>query len=750
MPFRDHHDRFIEPLLTLLLLGLALWTATTHLIGLGLNGNFQDLSRWVWWIPFGIFGIQRLLGIPTPHPLPDPAQRSHPPQSSLLTLAQAATLVALFEFSTPYFPSSRLHLFWILAMLLLGRAWLKALNHPVGASSPPPPMSRGDIALLWLLVAGAVAITALAHRPDPDDQYYSNLAVMTLQHPERTLLSWNGMIWSEKPVTWMPIDRLPAIELLVAWCASLTHAEPITISHQFLAPLMAAFTVLTHAGLLRLFVPTLWLRVLIIELFLLLAIGGEIRASYSIFSFVQLHFGKSILFSTLAPLLLLLALRYMRDGTRRNWLLLFFGQMAALGCSSSALFLAPATVGLGLTALWRPDKASTRRLFVGLLSTLYPLALGMGLFVSMTNIMQGIDWSPLSVEQSLMRVLGQGVNLWLHLLALLAAWTLLPPGPHRRILLGLSFIFTTFFLNPFLYPFLATHVTGPVSTWRLLFALPLTALTALMIVHLAQRLVGAACRTNQDASSPATSGIRPDTFTPQPIILSTPLFLGCVLMVLVLSHHPRWRGFWSEPFSLAGAMLVILLLAEQFQATGRMVQPRAQAIFAMLILSTLLASVTHLAPPNRRSPLTAPRTLIHWPGIKAPEREFTLARQIVAQAPQGQSALVPENLGVWVTTLRNPPPLVALSRSYLEQSHAQLEPNALERRLALLAYISGQTRPEEPRRLLTDALAFYRIGLVALEKNNPWREEIDTILLQAGFQGSESHGILLWIHPPHP
>ncbi|MBF0273041.1 MAG: hypothetical protein HQL98_13410 [Magnetococcales bacterium] len=708
-----------EILLALLLIGLAQWTITTHIIGLGFGGHFGDLLRWAWWIPPGMVVLFRLIqgqkqsSILSPPSAPSCADQTVPSPITPHPLITAVALVALFESAAVYFPSSRFHLFWIGAMLFLGHGWLNTVKQEGITPATRHDTSRGDTLIHGLLILGAVLITLTAHRPDPDDQYYSNLAVMTLEHPERPLLSWNGMIWAENVPTWLPVDRLPSIELLVAMVAHLLDVEPIAVSHLGMAPLFAAFTVLAHGALLRLLVPTFWLPALIVEMFLLLALGGEVRASFGVFAFVQLHFGKSLLFSTLAPLVLLFALRYMRTGSRRDWLLLFVGQIAALGCSSSALFLAPATAGVGLAALWRPDRLSTGRLLTGLITTVYPLGIGLLLLASMSHAMEAMTWTPLSIEQNLARVLGSGPHLWFYLLTLIGAWTTTPDPRTRRTLLGLSWVFMGIFLNPFFYPLLAQHLTGPLTTWRLLFALPLPAMGAILLLSLATS-------TRNDLPLPAR-----------------PVLLAVTLGVLLLSFYAPWRGFWSQPFALTSAILALLFFAG--------FTSRWRSLLSGLILMGMLVSLIHLAPPNRRTPLAPPRTLIHAPTIKAPPQLFALAEKIVSLAPKGRSALLPEEVGVWVTTLRHHPPLVALSKSYLEQSAPQLEPDALTIRGALLDHVSGKTRLPDASRQLHEAVRAYRIGLVAVKQDHPWLEEMTATMIGLNFQTIQHDGYRIWI-----
>ncbi|MEO5344999.1 MAG: DUF6077 domain-containing protein [Magnetococcus sp. YQC-9] len=712
----DRRTPLVESLLlVLLIIPLALWTVTAHVIGLGFSGNFHQLIGWSWWIPLATPWIFRWMRI-----RPDPSESGSLPAMytpglpiDWHALATALTLVAMFALATLYLPNSRLHLFWLLAMLFLGQAWWSCRNLTdthVGLPGPPAPLKRKEQRIFWMVVILAVVATAITHRPDSDDQYYSNLAVMTLEHPERPLLSWNQMIWSNENLQWLLVDRLPSFELLAAALANLGDLEPIVVSHQILAPLFAAFTVLAHAMLLRQIAPTLWLQALIADIFLLWTLGGETRAGYGIFSFVQLHFGKTVLFVTLPPILIVFALRFMHSGRAHDWWMLFLTQIAALGCSSSALFLAPTTVGVALLSQWEPTARSTQRLVSGTISSLYPLSIGILLLTSMQHTMDTMAWPLLSVEQNLARVFGSGVHLWLCLATLIGTWSLLSDPRARRILLGLSLAFTAFCLNPFLYPWLASHLTGPLTTWRLFFALPLTAWMALAFISL-------------------SADRHPEKVPPSPLTV----LIG-VLILLILSFQPEWRSFWGEPLSLSVILLVLLHVTR--------IVPRWKVHLHSFILMSLLVSAIHLGPPPRKTALQPSRAQIGFPGIKAPEQEFSVARQVIRLAPKNRSALLPEEIGTWVTTLRHHPPLVAIGKSYLEQT--KLGSEDLARRLALFEYIAGRKRPDEAVSRLKEGIERYAIGILVLHRTHPWKEEIAALLDALAYRPHRAGEYLIW------
>ncbi|GAB0057656.1 hypothetical protein SIID45300_01988 [Candidatus Magnetaquicoccaceae bacterium FCR-1] len=722
---RGGTDR-IETLTLLPLLGLALWTLLAHGIGLFGQGNFHDLTRWAWIPLVATPPLWLALRNRTRHtPLPSPVPAPHPPRPvDWTSLTLAAALVALFEFALHPFPNGRIHLFWMVAMLFLGHAWWTMRDQPGVEPAPPAPLRRAEAWLFALLVIAAVAITAMAHRPDPDDQYYSNLAAMTLDHPDRPLLSWNQMVWAETELRWMPVDRVPSVELLVALLASLLDREPIWVSHLLLAPLYAAWVVLAQTLLLRHLAPNHWLAALPITLGLLLLAGGEFRASPAVFAFVQLQFGKSLLFSALLPVLLWSGLRFAQTGRTRDAAWIFLGQIAAVGCSSSGIFLGPVATGLGLAANWRPNRIATLRALLGVLACAYPLGLGLSMRHATVDAMVNTAWQMPDMAQSIHYVFGKGPHLWFYLLVLTGAWATLSDPRLRRTLLGLSCVFIGLVFNPLLHPLLTEHLTGPV-TWRLFLTMPMPLLGALLLHAIA---------LPRPESQPGATPRIPAMESRLPVVIT----LICAGTIL-LSFLPRWRGWWGDPFAPTIALVGLALIVRFI--------PRFRFGVGVLALITLLATLAHLTTDGqgRRPPLTPPRTRIERPDIKAPRLEFELALAVVGQTPPDHSALVPRALGVWVTTRRHHPRLVAVERSYMNQLADFLTSEEREGRLELLDYVEGNKQPVKGKEKLTAAIDDLRIGLVVIQGTTPWRAEIEEILGARGFEPSEREGYRFWI-----
>ncbi|MBF0613764.1 MAG: hypothetical protein G8237_07845 [Magnetococcales bacterium] len=690
------------------------------MVGLVLAGDFYLLRNGACVIPIMAWGVLRYLyARPAACPAPMAYVQTNPVflKTDYWVLLVSIFIVVIVDQLKLYIPNFRLVLLWLAAVFVLGVGWWQHRSIPMAKEWPVPEVvsSTMERILYGVLIVLAAGMVYAVRYYDPDDQVYLKLASMTLDNPERALLSWNGQPWPGDFPLWPFVFRLHAYELLVALVASLFDVEPIVIAHQLFPPLFGALIVMAQGMLLRHLIPKEWLAGLILTVFFLVSVGGESFYAWAVYSFIQIHFGKAILFSVMVPLLFLLASRFMLTGHHRDWLLLSLAQIAALGFSSSALFVATSATGVSLAAHWQFNRVSTGRLLMGLGACWYLVACGLLIKLNINLHMEGVGDYPRALN--FMKVFGSGPHLWLYLTALLGGWTLVTQPQLRRYLLGLALFFFLVILNPLLHDFLMHNLTGGISLWRLYLALPLPVIAAIAVVSLLtpwkERL-----------------GLN----------LAWVLFVLCGV-VLALSMSGQWRGAWS---SLLPVFFVSLLLLVWYRLGGG-VRP------AMLLvaLPTLLAFLLHFDPSNtgRRTTLhEMGRTRYQWtPGYKMPEQEYKVAQHIVRIAPAGDSVLAALDLVPWVPTLRHAPGLVALEAVLLNVLQVYLEPQGPQERHSLLEYISGIRRPERPTLRLQEALSFYRIGLVAVSLTNPWLEEIASVLDTAGFRRQDYLGFRLWV-----
>lgn len=281
----------------------------------------------------------------------------------------------------------------------------------------------------------------------------------------------------------LPAHRLPAIVCF----------------HWVSAGLAAALAILALARLARWLTPGQWLWTVAGTLCVLVAVGDEHRW-YGNFAFVRMWQGKGIFLFVFLPLIHAYAIELALRPSRAGWLRLFAAQVAALGCTSSALWAGPASALVAAAAMLRPDRRALAVLGMVLLSSAYVVGAG----VAMRQVLADTDtgWvtqlapeverearerkvlardapgADLEIAFSL--VLGRSHVRTAALVGLLAAWALCPPGLARRyavvVPLGVGFVL----LDPYMSRLVSANVTGP-SYWRALWILPVPLLLGLVL-----------------------------------------------------------------------------------------------------------------------------------------------------------------------------------------------------------------------------------------------------------------------------
>jgi hypothetical protein len=387
-------------------------------------------------------------------------------------LAGAVGLIVFYVITQQYV------LFWATSIIYLASAYF-IHRSPSRLPDVPDKISRLDVAAFAGLCLIAATITAIAHRPDADDAFYLSIPVDLLSAPAAPMLQYDTMHGVPSLPLLLPVYRLHSLEVLWALVSQLTALPPITIAHIVFPPVFSILSILAGALLLRFLLPKQWLLALII-LVVLLVILGEMHHSYGNFAFVRMHQGKAVLVTLIVPLIFFYAWSFGLGGKRSDWMLLFASQVAALGITSSALFVAPLAAGLALAGTWRPTRQLTSRLAVGLFASAYIVVAAVTVRPGMVATLQQFPYSK-DIADTLFDVLGK-VSAYPQLLAFLAAWTVLTTPTSRRQLLVIPLGFLLIPLNPLLDHFIATNVTSSPTYWRVLWAVPLPIMLTVLII----------------------------------------------------------------------------------------------------------------------------------------------------------------------------------------------------------------------------------------------------------------------------
>lgn len=225
------------------------------------------------------------------------------------------------------------------------------------------------IALLWATSLAALAM--FARRPNPDDLYYVNLSQWIVDHgtfPVRDTI-FSDLVFPMS--SWPPVASYDGLAGAVAL---LTGVQAASVVYLVVPPLVTFLSVLALWRLLRDWrVPAVGVALSLALVFLLYDGGPGYAAPGTLF-LTRLWQGKVILLCLLVPTLLVYALRYVEQPSRVRAGWLFAGGVAAVGLSTTAMFIVPmiAMAGVAPLAMRRPRQALTG--FAAMAA--YPLAAG--------------------------------------------------------------------------------------------------------------------------------------------------------------------------------------------------------------------------------------------------------------------------------------------------------------------------------------------------------------------------------------
>ena len=540
-------------------------------------------------------------------------------------------------------------------------------------------------ALLWGLVIVAMAVTLVAHRPDPDDATYVNRAVTAADNPQAPLLQYDGK--HSIPVPIRQINRGLSFELLAAALSWLTQLPAIYWLHLVFPALAAMLVVLAYAELFRLLAPTHWIwGVLAVMVFL--CVNGEVHRTYGNFSFVRLHHGKAMLVSVLVPLLIAYSLRFVFQPTRRHWLLLSSAQITAIGLSSTGFLVAPVVVICSLlTGVWELPAFTERvkRFLLGCTAAGYPIALGLSLrlpVITKTVTRQAADIQaggalPASglalLDKSVQLMFGDGRFVFVNVLIVLTAWLWCETRLARRLCLIFPLGVGLLFANPLSAPLIAHSLSISGIYWRVFWLLPLPMMAGLTLIG---SLVA-----KWPLALPGTEG-------------------GPSLRFLVWGNRLRYGLY-------ALVLLLVVGLSEQ----------------------------TIFSPANR--------VRLGLPGLKVTP-EYQIAHFINDALDTRPNVLAPYTVSVWLPTFHGHPyPLIARELGYWRLGRQA------EGRMAMQRYIIGRKRPANAPAAFRTAIQDYGIAGVCLLQTNPWITEIRQVLTATGFEKQrEMLGYEIWIASP--
>ncbi|MGD8441479.1 MAG: DUF6077 domain-containing protein [Holophagae bacterium] len=443
-------------------------------------------------------------------PPPPPAPRSAFPVPTAWWPGAAATLGGAVWIAAV--AGAPWMIVWALSAAVLAAAALPLVLLTPTAEPPKTPRRRLGI---WLLAVACALLTLVAHRPDIDDSLYVCLGQGAADHPSAALLAHDHMHGIDGLRLLLPTYRAHSIELLAGGLARITGVPAIVWLHLVFAPLAAMVAVFAIGRVAALVAPRRWLAVTGATIAVLVIVGNA-HAWYGNLAFVRLHQGKGILATAVVPLLIAYGIEFARRPGRWRWLRLTAAQIAAIGTTATAMWVAPLVAMLAVVGSVRLDRSGLRTLVLAAATTLYAVVLAVGFWFTMqspdvvpeqaariaasasaddTELHDEFD-EPRSVvpdellERSATYVLGDR-RLRLAVLGLLVwGWWLSPEPTVRRLHLVFASFTGLILVNPWLVDSIATSVTGRFTFWRIAWVVPVPLLAGLVLTAPLARVAG--------------------------------------------------------------------------------------------------------------------------------------------------------------------------------------------------------------------------------------------------------------------
>jgi len=573
---------------------------------------------------------------------------------------------------------------WPAWLTLVGAAGWRLLR----STRATPPTDEGDAPpraseVRWLVPALAVlcALTvAVSHRANEDDAFYLNIAVAAADAPSAPLLAGDTLHgYDDVPID-LPVFRLLAYEPAIALLSLATGVDALVLAHVVLPPLFALLIPLVWARLLRRLAPAEW-PWLLVGLVVSLYLFADGRSTHGEFALLRLQQGKSILLVVLWPLLADAGLAFGRTPSAGRWARLAAAQIAAVGLTSNALWLAPAIGGLGvcagvldrvLSARSKPAgdarPTATRMLAtlaIGGLASMHAVGSALVLRAEMLRAfheaphpLPSLEFSATTfMTEALEIVAGQGLGAAWMLFAVIAATAAAPTAAMRRFIAIFAGATALLFWSPLFAHVVATQITGPDTYFRVLWLWPVPLAFAVVL----------------------TSGVG---------------------FVARLGH--RGRG--------------------------------AQALaFATLVALGLVVSGGTLTP----SPANGVR--LGWPTVKIDPTELDVARALTHHAGPEEFVLAPVGASHWIGLLHDHPHPLVVREMLLDSLADRFDQRELTLRAQLTRMVGGDVRLPRSGRLLAHAIESVPLQAVALQGDARSYDDVIAALRASPLERVESN-----------
>ncbi|MGE0683281.1 MAG: DUF6077 domain-containing protein [Candidatus Binatia bacterium] len=659
----------------------ALWTLCCHLT-VALGGTFQQLlALSALTMSVGIVLLVKWQGWRLSPPIIALAESSEQTtRRAYFDLFQKVSVpIGLTGFTIAYQFGDIITVWWWISIMLAVAATVIVWDSSAPVF-PPPHHNRLKESSLWLIACACAVLALICHRPDADDAFYINLAVTSVDFPHQPLLVFDTLHGVPNLPIYLSAYLVHSYELWNGALSYLTGLPPIYCFHWVSTALAAFFVPFAYANLFRVLMPKRWLWGVITIVFLFIAVG-ETHRWYGNFAFVRIWQGKSIFLSVFLPLIYASALKFTQYPTLPRWLLLAAVQIAAVGCSSSALWAAPCAALMTLGSMFHPTRKGLRIALVGSLASAYILSLGLIIKgqVKSPNIPQTASSQTTFLDKAFMAVQGES-HLWMFSLAtlFLALGGIVYFSRERRrsVLLGVGISGCILSLGWFVKE-LSKRPDAPKVVTEQVISFYGTLTTVLggsyvLLFGLVSLLIAWACCPRGVAQRFAIGS----SLIAMPVLLNP---YTCQWIAANVTGPSYWRSFWGIPLPI----LMTFVLMAPLQMTQHAWQ-RMGGRFVYLI--TLAAFATFVPKYSGLSPQNGVQ--IHLPELKTPHLEYRWAAKVNHSVPPGSFVVTPPTISTWIPTFHHHAyPLKV--RNYLTLRRSYFAPKNIRARAFMTHYVAG-------------------------------------------------------------
>jgi hypothetical protein len=471
--------RACDRLLELAVVAFAAWTVIYHVAAvLRLHVRWAALAGLVVLVPCAC-AVWRPArpAAPAPDEPARPARRARPLRLAALATALAGAVLFAAEVGS-----------WTLTVgTWLVSAALAMAATTARAARPADARDDGDEPRMWVepivvaaWAAGLAVFSLFIVAPDADDSYYVHLSAWLAEHGRFPV---RDVLFSDHVFPSLYYPPVPSYEALVGSLARFAHVPVPDVEYLVVPPVAAVLSMLALWRLLRTWrVPAPALALSVSVVFLLFA-AAENRMLGGFFV-SRLWQGKVLLLCVLLPVLFALLHAYGERPTRRGAALLACATVAAVGLSTTAIFVVPviATACLAPMATRAPRAA----LAGWLAAVAYPTAaavITLALDGRQPEVYKASDLVPGTLAHY---ALGTGVVGFIAILAVLAGPVLLRSAAAGQMLASAALAVGILYVPHVPQAIFDLTELGRVL-WRLIWVIPVAALVGALATSLVPR-----------------------------------------------------------------------------------------------------------------------------------------------------------------------------------------------------------------------------------------------------------------------